>query len=397
MTTPSGTTSAGSVDPNLIEGRERLRRARRVVVKLGSRLIDSTTGQGDAGQADVVVERAAEIAALRAEGREVVVVSSGAIALGIGPLGFREKPRPIPLKQAAAAIGQSRLMQRWEAAFSPHRVTVAQLLLTHDDMASRLRYLNARHCLLALLEHGMVPVINENDTVSVDEIKFGDNDRLSALVTSLVAADALVILTDVAGLYDRDPSDPLARLIPVVTDIDAQAAPVAAGAGSAVSTGGMRSKVEAARVAGRFGVPTVVAAGRAPGVLTELLSGAPVGTLFVPRSPLSGRKHWIAYTLNPRGTLVVDAGAREAIVDRKRSLLPSGVREVRGRFEQGEAVAIAMAPAGEGSPVEFARGLSGYSSEDIDRIKGKRTADIETLLGYRYLDEVVHRDDLVVL
>jgi glutamate 5-kinase len=380
-------------DPALHEGRERLRRARRIVVKLGSRLVDLPR---EPGQDDVVVERAAEIAALRAGGREVVVVSSGAIALGLGPLGFRERPRPIPLKQAAAAVGQSRLMQRWEAAFSPHGLGVAQLLLTHDDMASRQRYLNARHCITALLEHGVVPVINENDTVSVDEIKFGDNDRLSALVTSLWGAEALVILTDVAGLYDRDPSEPGARLIPVVTDIDTQAAPVAQGAGSAVSTGGMRSKVEAARVAGRFGVPTVVAAGRSRDVLARLMSGANEGTLFVPRSPLSGRKHWIAYTLVPRGTLIVDAGAREAIVDRKRSLLPSGVKEVRGRFEQGEAVAIACLD-GQGTPVEFARGLSGYSSEDIERLRGKRTADIETVLGYRYLDEVVHRDDLVVL
>jgi glutamate 5-kinase len=369
------------------EERARLAHARRVVVKIGSRLLrDSPVGR-TAAIAD-------EIAALRKEkGTQVTVVSSGAIALGVHLLGLPAKPAEIPKLQACAAVGQSVLMQHWERAFSVHDHAVGQVLLTHDDVDDRARFLQARHALEALLEYGAVPIVNENDTVATDEIKFGDNDRLAALVCNLVRADALVILTDVDGLHDADPRAGGKR-IPVVRDIDAEATPVAGGTQvGGVGTGGMASKVQAAKIAAKVGVPTVVAFGRRPDVLASVLGGADLGTIFVPhRQPLAARKHWIAYAQRPSGALVVDEGARDALVKQQKSLLPSGVREVRGRFAAGDAVSV-VDPAG----AEFARGICAYSAEDVDKIRGKRSADIASALGYKYVDEVIHRDDLVVL
>jgi glutamate 5-kinase len=369
------------------EERARLAQARRVVVKIGSRLLrDSPVGR-TAAIAD-------EIAALRkASGTQVTVVSSGAIALGVHLLGLPAKPAEIPKLQACAAVGQSVLMQHWERAFSVHDVAVGQVLLTHDDVDDRARFLQARHALEALLEYGAVPIVNENDTVATDEIKFGDNDRLAALACNLVRAEALVILTDVDGLHDADPRAGGKR-IPVVRDIDTEAAPVAGGTvAGGVGTGGMASKVQAAKIAAKVGVPTVVAPGRRPDVITQVLAGADLGTIFVPhRQPLAARKHWIAYAQRPVGALVVDEGAKDALVKQQKSLLPSGVREVRGRFAAGDAVSI-VDPAGS----EFARGISAYSAEDVDKIRGKRSADIAAALGYKYVDEVIHRDDLVVL
>jgi glutamate 5-kinase len=363
--------------------RERLRAARRAVVKIGSRLIYERPDE-------TLAEVAAEVAGMR--GRcSFVVVSSGAIALGRGVLGLAERPRELAKLQAVAAVGQGRLMQAWERAFSPHGLPVGQVLLTHDDVADRARFLSARHALGALLELGAIPIINENDTVATDEIKFGDNDRLAALTVSLAAADALVILTDVDGLHDAPPEDG-GRRIPLVRDIDREAAPVAGGAAGGLGTGGMASKVQAAKIAGRSGVPTVVARG-GPGVIGRALAGDDVGTLFIPSDErLQSRKHWIAYALKPAGALVVDAGARAALVDRQKSLLPSGIREVRGAFAIGDAVSIVTEDG-----AEFARGLASYAAEEIVRIRGKRSADIEAILGYKYLDEVVHRDDLVIL
>ncbi len=363
--------------------RQRLAAARRVVVKIGSRLIYERPDE-------TLAEVAGEVAAMRSQ-RSFVVVSSGAIALGRGVLGLAERPRELARLQAVAAVGQGRLMQAWERAFSPYRLHVGQVLLTHDDVADRARFLSARHALAALLELGAIPIINENDTVATDEIKFGDNDRLAALTVSLVAADALVILTDVDGLHDAPPKLG-GRRIPLVRDVDSEAAPLAGGATSEVGTGGMASKVQSAKIAGRSGVPTVVARGGA-GVLGRVLAGDDVGTLFVPSDErLQSRKHWIAYALKPAGALVVDAGARAALVDRRKSLLPSGIREVRGAFAIGDAVSILSEDG-----AEFARGLASYGAEEIVRIRGRRSADIEPILGYKYLDEVVHRDDLVVL
>ncbi len=365
--------------------REALARARRVVVKIGSRLIS----EDPSGRTSAL---AAEIAALRARGLEAIVVSSGAIALGRARLGMTERPRELPLLQAAAAVGQGRLMLAWEQAFAPHGITVGQVLLTHDDVRDRGRFLAARHALFALLGLGVVPIVNENDSTGTDEIKFGDNDGLAALVVNLCAADALIILTDVNGLHDADPAHGGVR-IPLVKDIDVEAAPVAGESRSGVGTGGMASKVAAARVAGASGVPTVVAEGRRAGVLGEALAGADTGTLFLPRlERLASRKHWIAYGLRPMGALIIDAGARAALVERQKSLLPSGIKAVEGRFEAGDAVAIVDE---EGR--EIGRGLVGYSSDEVGRIRGRRTAEIELYLGYKNLDEVIHRDDLVIL
>jgi glutamate 5-kinase len=356
-----------------------------VVIKIGSRLL------AEDAEARVAV-LAAEARALADRNVRAVIVTSGAIALGVARLGLAERPRTMPGLQAAAAVGQGRLMQVYERALAAHGLACGQVLLTHGDVRDRRRYLNARHALGELLRLGAVPVINENDTVSVDEIKFGDNDRLAALVTSLVEADALVILTDVDGLYDGDPAAG-AKLIPEVHDIDREARPVAGGTRSGVGTGGMASKVEAARVAGKFGVVTLVASGRRARPVSSLLDGEAAGTVFWPSvSRLQSRKHWIAYALRPSGTLVVDAGARRALTEGKKSLLPSGVKAVRGRFGQGDAVSV-VDEAGD----EFARGLCAFDSDEAEKIAGRRSRELEALLGYRAVEEVIHRDDLVLL
>jgi glutamate 5-kinase len=369
------------------QGREALTRTRRVVVKIGSRLLRDAPVARPAAIAD-------ELAALRAaRPLDCLVVSSGAIALGMRTLGLERRPTELPKLQAAAAVGQTALMQHWERAFAPHRLPVGQVLLTHDDVQHRTRFLAARHAMQALLELGAVPIINENDATSVEEIKFGDNDQLAALVCNLISADLLVTLTDVEGLLDAEPAAGGKR-IPLVENIDEDTVRIAGGAvQGGVGTGGMASKVQAARIAAKSGIPTVVAPGRQPGVLSAVLGGADIGTLFLP-SPgrLASRKHWIAFANRPSGAVVVDDGARVALIDKQKSLLPSGIREVRGRFALGEAVSV-IDPQG----VEFARGLAGYSSEEVERIRGKRSADIEAVLGYKYLDEVIHRDDLVIL
>ncbi|MBI4511463.1 MAG: glutamate 5-kinase [Deltaproteobacteria bacterium] len=364
-----------------------LSKARRVVVKIGSRLLRESPVGRPAAIAD-------EIAALRKErGLEATVVSSGAIALGMRVMGLAKRPDELPRLQATAAVGQGQLMQNWERAFGAHGIPVGQVLLTHDDVAERERFLSARHALRALHEFGAVPIINENDTVAVEEIKFGDNDRLAALACNLVSADALILLTDVDGLHDADPRAGGKR-IPLVVDIDREAFPVAGGAAQGgVGTGGMASKVQAAKIAARSGVPTVVAPGGKPGVVREILEGGDLGTLFVPTSAkLASRKHWIAFAQRPSGAVIVDEGARKALAEHGKSLLPSGIIEVRGSFSMGEAISVV---GGDG--VEFARGLARYGSDEIDRIRGKRSTDIEQVLGYKYLDEVIHRDDLVLL
>jgi glutamate 5-kinase len=368
-----------------VSARSELSAVRRIVVKIGSRLIAEDTD----GRTAVLAREARQ---LRARGVDVVIVSSGAIALGWRRLGLDEKPRTIPGLQAAAAVGQNRLMHAWERALAAEELVAGQVLLTHDDVRNRRRYLNARLALGELLLRRAVPVINENDTVSVDEIKFGDNDRLAALCTSLVEADALVILTDVDGLYDGDPARG-AKLIPEVRDIDKEAVSVAGGSMGNVGTGGMASKVEAARIAGRFGVVTLVASGRREHPVTSLLDGGDAGTLFLPSvTRLQSRKHWIAYALKPAGTIVVDAGARRALVDGKKSLLPSGVKRIIGRFGAGDPVSV-VDEAGE----EFARGLCAFDADEVERIAGKRSSEIATILGYASVEEVIHRDDLVLL
>ena len=371
--------------------RELLKSVKRVVVKIGSRVLTDDEGGLDHA---VIGRICGDIALLRESGKQVVVVSSGAIAAGRTELGLTEKPKTIPQKQAAAAIGQTRLMRAYEEALAPHGLKAAQLLLTSEDLGSRQRFLNARATIDTLLGFGIIPVINENDTVVVDEIKFGDNDNLSALVTNVAESDLLLILTDVEGLFSADPGDnPDARLIPLVQGITRELERVAGGSASCVGTGGMATKVAAAKKAGRNGVATILVAGKRAGILSAAMRGEEVGTLFLPHgAALNRRKHWIAYTLKPAGRVIVDDGARNVLQKKGKSLLPSGVVSVEGRFERGACVRICGMDCSE-----FARGLSDYSSSEIARLAGHNSSEIEELLGYRYEDVIIHRDNLVVL
>ena len=371
--------------------RRALPKVKRLVVKVGSGLI-SAPGQGLLP--DRIGALADELAALTKDGREVVVVSSGAIASGMARLGLTQRPRSIPEKQAAAAVGQSALMWHYEQAFARHGIRVAQVLLTQEDISARTRYLNARNTLQVLLRFRVVPVVNENDTVAVEEIKVGDNDNLAALVAHLVDADLLVILTDVDGLYTGDPRvDPEARRLDTVDAVTEEIERLVWDADGQVSVGGMSTKLEAARKVTSSGIPMVIASGRVPGTLRRVLRGEPLGTYFVPRGDrLAGRKRWIAFAVPPQGRLTVDAGARSALVERGKSLLPSGVVEVEGEFHAGEVVSLSAADG-----KEFARGLTNYDAAELRKIQGAKTKDIEERLGYKSFDEVIHRDNLVLL
>jgi len=366
--------------------RAQLTQARRVIVKIGSRLVAESPAGRPAALAD-------QIAVLRRRDVEVVIVSSGAIALGVRQLRLPRRPHELPALQAAASVGQSRLMQHWEHAFAVHDLAIGQVLVTHDDLGDRRRFLSARLTLRALLDHGVVPIINENDTVATEEIKFGDNDQLAALVCNLVSADALVILTDVEGVRDA-----AGVRMPIVHDIEREAAPVATGSTSGVGSGGMASKVASARIVTRTGVPAVVAPGREPDVLTRVLAGADLGTLFVPGPEvLSARKHWIAYGAKPAGRLIIDAGAALALQSLGKSLLPAGLVAVEGEFELGDTVSIVVAGSAGAAGSEIARGLAAYPAADLRKISGLQSAAIEATLGYKSIDEAIHRDDLVIL
>ncbi len=371
--------------------RRALPKVKRLVVKVGSGLI-SAPGRGLLP--DRIGALADELAALAKDGREVVVVSSGAIASGMARLGLTQRPRSIPEKQAAAAVGQSALMWHYEQAFARHGIRVAQVLVTQEDISARPRYLNARNTLQVLLRFRVVPVVNENDTVAVEEIKVGDNDNLAALVAHLVDADLLVILTDVDGLYTGDPRvDPEARRLETVDAVTEEIERLVWDADGQVSVGGMSTKLEAARKVMSSGIPMVIASGRVPGTLRRVLRGEPLGTYFVPRGDrLAGRKRWIAFAVPPQGRLTVDAGARSALVERGKSLLPSGVVEVEGEFHAGEVVSLSAADG-----KEFARGLTNYDAAELRKIQGAKTKDLEGRLGYKSFDEVIHRDNLVLL
>jgi len=365
-------------------------RLRRVVVKVGSSNLSSASGINRKSIAVI----ARQLSALHASGKEVVLVTSGAVAAGLNRLGLHGRPKTIPAKQAAAAVGQITLMALYEEDFSTHGVHVAQILLTHDDLADRKRYLNAKHTIRTLLDFAVVPIVNENDTVAVEEIQLGDNDNLSAQVAVLIEADLLVILSDVNGLYDQDPrTHPNARLRPLVTHFD-DALLSSGGSAGPLGRGGMVSKLQAAHKAALCGIPTIVADGRKEETLVHVFDPhVDAGTLFLPVADrLTSRKHWIAYTLKPAGALLVDAGASIAIREQGRSLLSPGIREVRGVFDEGECVTC-IDLAGK----EFARGLVNYNSQALERIKGARTDQIEQILGYKVSDEVIHRDDLALL
>ena len=372
-------------------GRRTLSRVRRLVVKVGSGLI-TEAGQGPDGKR--IAALAADLAAAVGERREIALVSSGAIVTGMARLGLPARPRSIPEKQAAAAVGQSALMWHYEQAFKKHGLKVGQVLLTGQDVGDRGRYLNARNTLLALLDFGVLPIVNENDTVAVDEIKVGDNDNLAALVAHLIDADLLILLTDVDGLYTGDPRrDPSARRLDTVEVVNEDIRRLVFDEAGAVSVGGMATKLEASQKAGASGIPMVIANGREPAVVERLLKGELLGTYFQPRDDrLAARKRWIGYAVRPQGRLTVDAGAKKALTERGKSLLPSGLVEISGEFQAGEVVALADAEGGD-----FARGLVNYDAAELRKIRGAKTADIERALGYKGVGEVIHRDNLVVL
>jgi glutamate 5-kinase len=361
-----------------------IRDARLVVVKIGSAVL---TREGRLHRA-TINHLGADLAELRRTGRQVIVVSSGAVASGLKSLGLTGMPKAIVEKQAAAAVGQQVLLGAWSDVFRKAGVAIGQVLLTADDLDHRTRYLNARHTLQRLLHHGVVPIVNENDSVSFEEIRMGDNDHLSALVTTLVSAQLLVLLTNVDGLHAGGPDGPVIGEVTAGTAARAHAT----GERSAAGTGGMITKLEAAELVGRSGIGAIIANGGQRNVLRRIIAGEVVGTFFHPTpSRLDPRRRWLATATRARGSLVVDAGARRAIVRRGASLLPSGILAVQGRFEAGAVVRIC---AEDGTA--FARGLVSYAAEEIDRVRGKKGAELPAILGYRYVDEIVHRNDLVI-
>lgn len=375
-----------------MQSRQDISKARRWVVKVGSSLL---TANGRGLDHELIAAWAAQITALRQQGIDVVLVSSGAVAEGMQRLGWARRPHALFELQAAAAVGQMGLVQAYESCFKQHGVHTAQILLTHDDLAHRQRYLNARSTLRTLLKLGVVPVVNENDTVAVDEIRFGDNDTLGALVANLVEAHLLVLLTDQTGMYDRDPRMHADAQFIHEARADDPALEAMAGAGGvgSLGRGGMLTKVRAAARAARSGAATVIAWGREGEVLTRLAAGERIGTLFTPaREPLAARKRWLAGQLQPRGKLMLDEGAVRVLRESGRSLLPVGVREVDGQFLRGELV-VCVGPDGR----EVAKGLVNYSAEESRRIMGQASDRIEAVLGYVDEPELIHRDNLVLV
>ena len=360
-----------------------------MVVKVGTSVLTDDRNLLDEGRVGALAD---DLAALCRAGRQVICVSSGAIGAGLGLLDWKQRPRELARSQAAAAVGQGRLIEVYARALGRHELKVGQILLTREDLSKRTRYLNARATMQALLTAGVVPVVNENDTVSVEEIRFGDNDELAALTAHLMDADLLVNLSNVEGFERRTPGG--AELIPLVERITPELERLCGGAGRATSTGGMVSKLAAARIAMASGIPMVLADGKRPGVLSAiLLEGHLAGTLFLPRAggKLKARKRWLAFTGRPKGSLMVDGGAHAALVRRNSSLLASGLKEVVGTFERGELVAVCVAGGGE-----FARGVTRYGSRELEQIRGMNSQAVASALG-RKAEEVIHRDELVIL
>jgi glutamate 5-kinase len=369
--------------------KELLTGADRLVVKVGTSSLTHPDGKLNLLQLEGL---ARELVNLKQQGREVVLVTSGAIGAGMGKMGLTERPKAMPEKQALAAIGQGILMHMYEKYFDEFGSVVAQVLLTRDDITHRERYLNARNTLLTLLRLGAIPIINENDTVTFEEIKFGENDTLAALVAGLIDADLLVMLSDIDGLYTADPRrDSSARLIPVVEEITSEVEDLAGGTGSTLGSGGMMTKINAAKIACSLGIPMVLVNGANNNVFRDIVAGVNPGTIFVPREqPMNSRKGWIAYASKTNGTIYLDYGAEKAIVEKGKSLLPSGIIKVEGTFTRGCAVSIV------GSCGEIARGIVNYGSEDIEKIKGSQSKEIINILGYKDDDEVIHRDNLTI-
>ncbi|MEO6034822.1 MAG: glutamate 5-kinase [Verrucomicrobiota bacterium] len=356
--------------------RESLKNVSRIVVKLGTGVLTDSKKQPDLAQMTQLV---AQMAALRKAGKEVILVTSGAVGAGMGVLGHTKRPTELAKMQACAAVGQSRLMATYEKLFAEFALNVGQVLLTHDDLQHHERHLNARNTLVSLLQHGVVPIINENDAISFTELKFGDNDKLSALVACLLPADLLVILTTVDGVIENfGQENP--RTIPVIEQIDDTLEKLAGGTTSETAVGGMASKVQAAKIVARAGIPLVIASGRNTAALSNILQGTEEGTLFVPHAiKLAGRKRWIAFFHSPRGTIYVDDGCKQALREKGTSLLPPGVTRCEGRFSAGEVVRVCDA-----NGTEFARGISYFNSDAL------KTGDLPRT-------EVIHRDNLVIL
>jgi glutamate 5-kinase len=374
--------------------RRTVREARRVVVKIGTRVLVRGNGRPDDRRFQNLTEG---VCALHGAGREVAVVTSGAVGAGMEALGLRTRPSNVPDLQMAAAVGQSLLMARYDRLFGGHGIQIGQVLLTHDGLKHRERHLNARHTLLNLLRHRIVPIINENDAVAVEEIRFGDNDLLAALVALLIGADVLILLTTVNGLRAPAAGNGRSRRIPWLPAITPEALALAVGKGSELSTGGMASKLQSAKIAVEVGVPVVIADGRRVGILQEILEGADRGTLIGRTvagvtSGLSNRRRWIAFFHKCDGTLVVDDGARRALLEQGKSLLPIGIRRVEGSFGPGAVVNVR-----DEQGQLLARGQTAYGADVIRRIQGRKTTEIALLLGAKDYDEVIHRDNLALL
>ena len=370
--------------------KEFLGSVRRIVLKLGSSVVTNAEGL-DRAVMDGIAD---DVCRYKRQGKEFIMVSSGAIAAGARRLNFREGARTIPQKQAAASVGQTRLMAAYEEAFGRHGVTVGQMLLTRDDLTHRSRYLNARNTLMTLLSLGAVPIINENDTVAVQEIRFGDNDNLSALVATLADADLLLALSDIEGFMDCDPRTSAdACLIPIIEEITPELKNLASDVPSRVGRGGMASKLQAAETVRVAGIPMIIAGGKIPGIVTRTLEAELCGTLILPaKEKISARKHWIRYNLAPEGELEVDEGAADAITHKGKSLLPIGVTRIQGHFDHGAAVLVCDAQG-----KKLAVGLANYSSDEVGKIMGRRAVEIDWILGYRSNDEIIHADNLALL
>jgi glutamate 5-kinase len=370
--------------------KEALNNVRRILVKVGSAVLTCENGL----DLQIIEQLVDDIAILRERGYQVILVSSGAIASGKHRLGIEGKLKSIPQKQAAAAVGQGRLMRVYSNAFGKHGIFVGQVLLTMSDITDRKRFLNIRNTLFTLFEWEVVTIVNENDTVAVDEIKFGDNDHLAAMVANLVEAHLVINLTSTEGLYDRNPGNSgKATLIPLVAEITPEIEAAATEEATPVGMGGMKSKVLAAKKVTAFGIPYIIAPGRRQGILQEIVDGKEAGTLFLPMAdPLNSRKYWIAFTLRSRGRVHIDEGAKAALVNEGKSLLPSGVTQVEGEFTIGDPVSCIDAAGNT-----IAKGLTNYGAEEIRKIMGLKSTKIEQVLGYKDYDEVIHRDNLAVV
>ncbi len=371
--------------------RKFLKTVNSVVIKIGSAVLADENGLN----VNIIRHLCRQIAALKKQGRRITLVSSGAIAAGMGKLSCIPRPRTVPEKQAMAAMGQSRLIQVYEDAFGEYGFTVAQILVTREGLIPRHRYVNAKNTLKTLHEWGVIPIINENDTVATEELQFTDNDALAALMVSVAEAEALVCLSDIDGLYDRDPRDnPDAELIKIVRKVDAGLMKLAGDTPGRAGRGGMRSKLESARMVNACGIPMIVAAGRLENILERLFNGEELGTLFMAgeRRYLKGRKPWIAFTLARKGTVQIDTGAEHALLDNRKSLLAVGIKRVSGKFDAGDCLSV-ISQRGE----EIAVGISNYSSDELGKICGCRSGSICKIVGHEGNTEVIHRDNLVIM